>query len=734
MKINSGLITIILTTISIIILILTILFICWWLFFKKYENNNINENNIYEKYTEKATNINKVFKNLVINYKPMEEKYFEKDITIIIKTFLRPECVLRLINSIRKFYSNIKIIVADDSISSLLENGENYLDIYVVNLPFYSGASKGRNKAVELVKTKYIMLLDDDMYFTEKTDLEKLYNIMENNKDIDLLATKLSDRKSYDAIFENTPEGLIIHEDKILKRKGNITYSHRQLNCFICKTELLKDVKWDEFLKTEEHTEHFYRIFLNGYIVANTTDVEIFHDNKCSDSEIYKLFRNNSFYEGYILNKYNFSRFGNFIKTDKSNYFERALLNAKECLDKNRIQFAIARGTALGYYRERSFIEYDNNINLYIFRSDISNENDIIKALKTSFYLINIGGELDNGLKLSFLDKKTNVKLDISIIYESENYYWVGFYNGKKIDNLKKNKYPKLNFDKVKFLQNEFNIIPKQYLEVDYSDSWFIKNNSNANNIGFLCNESDIYPDDGPVPLKSENFINDFFGKNIWFINLDRRPDRLRNVIQFFNVLQIKNYNRLPAIDGKTDENVQKIINNSNTKITKAEVACTLSHREIWKHIVKNKIPWTLIFEDDIAIEKNINQTFFAEGMIESLCGNNNTQIVFFGYCHMEGKINKTKHNIFFKTNIYNAKAAYCTHCYAITWRGAEKLLKITQRFEKPVDAIMNKFPINIRTYIDMKYNPNLTGAGIVKQNNNEYKSDIREKKNVDFK
>ena len=242
---------------------------------------------------------------------------------------------------------------------------------------------------------------------------------------------------------------------------------------------------------------------------------------------------------------------------------------------------------------------------------------------------------------------------------------------------------------------------------------------------------SETFENDGPVPFKTNTFVNDFFKDNIWFINLDNRIDRLNNVLQELGKLSIK-ANRFSAINGKTDINIKQILKDPKTKISSNEIACTLSHREIWKNIVKNKSPWTLIMEDDIYIENEVDQTYFAEGMIDSLSGRKNTQIVFFGLCFETLKEIKTN-NKFFNVQVSNIFEGYCCHCYAITWRMAEKLLEITSEFCYALDKYINyNIPNDMKTFVDIKNTQNKNnyfGKGIVKQNRIDYKSNIRNDK-----
>ena len=43
----------------------------------------------------------------------------ERDITVVVKTFERPECLRRLVSSIRRFYPGIPVFVVDDSREAL---------------------------------------------------------------------------------------------------------------------------------------------------------------------------------------------------------------------------------------------------------------------------------------------------------------------------------------------------------------------------------------------------------------------------------------------------------------------------------------------------------------------------------------------------------------------------------------------------------------------------------------
>jgi glycosyl transferase family 25 len=91
----------------------------------------------------------------------------------------------------------------------------------------------------------------------------------------------------------------------------------------------------------------------------------------------------------------------------------------------------------------------------------------------------------------------------------------------------------------------------------------------------------------------------------IFVINLDKDKDRLNNSYKQLNNYNIKNYERYSAIYGN-DLN-EKELNNFTTNIgkilaSKSMIGCGISHINIWKHIVKEKINKCLILEDDFIL------------------------------------------------------------------------------------------------------------------------------------
>jgi len=97
----------------------------------------------------------------------------ETDVTIAVKTFQRPEALLRLLESIRRFYPAVAVHVVDDS-ERALEPVPDVITRYW-HLPFNSlGVSAGRNFSLRHVETEYVLVCDDDMVFGRRTDLGEM--------------------------------------------------------------------------------------------------------------------------------------------------------------------------------------------------------------------------------------------------------------------------------------------------------------------------------------------------------------------------------------------------------------------------------------------------------------------------------------------------------------------------------------------------------------------------------
>lgn len=186
-----------------------------------------------------------------------------------IKTFNRPEHLINLVKSIRKYYNNPIYIVDDGNFSAPLDkiSGAN---IFYKKIPFDSGVSVGRNTLVDMVKEKYFILMDDDWEVTDRTNLHMMYRCIKK-LDLDILGGNFISFKGQNLYHGKLrrDRGILYLDKKWdwLEFKDldfNKTYKVKKLdvvnNFFMGKTESIKRVLWTpEYKIGGEHIDFFYR-------------------------------------------------------------------------------------------------------------------------------------------------------------------------------------------------------------------------------------------------------------------------------------------------------------------------------------------------------------------------------------------------------------------------------------------------------------------------------------------
>jgi glycosyltransferase involved in cell wall biosynthesis len=249
---------------------------------------------------------------MVDNYKKMFDDFLNKnnnlenELTILIKTFEREGCLINLINSIRSYYNNIQILVINDGKERVDIDEKN---IEVINTEYDVGISAGRNIGIEKVKTKYFILCDDDFVFTEKTNLNEFFKIIEVTN-LDILGGRVNSR-GVECGFFNIQDNVLELKKINIDCFNDFIYCDYIRNFFIGKTETFKknNIKWDEDLKMGEHTLFFYNVWVNKLAkIGFTTNVTV-DNNKIIPNEHYKIMRNRSqSFTDNCLNKYNLNK------------------------------------------------------------------------------------------------------------------------------------------------------------------------------------------------------------------------------------------------------------------------------------------------------------------------------------------------------------------------------------------------------------------------------------------
>ncbi|XP_078615633.1 beta-1,4 N-acetylgalactosaminyltransferase 1-like [Branchiostoma floridae x Branchiostoma japonicum] len=226
-------------------------------------------------------------------YDPGPDNDISAKVTVVTKTFLRYASIRALLSSIREFYSNIRVIVADDSRPVEDLQAEN-VDHYV--MPFAAGWFAGRNLAVSQVTTPYLLWVDDDFVFVPETKLENLVEVLENTR-LDLVAGTVGHNGIKFTKMDIVPgdengDCLRIHD---LRNWGQVPgFPHcylatRVTNFFLARTDSVRAVGFDPVYTRSAHTQ-FFMAAIGRLRVAACDHVRIDHvSNKPPE---YKKFRN----------------------------------------------------------------------------------------------------------------------------------------------------------------------------------------------------------------------------------------------------------------------------------------------------------------------------------------------------------------------------------------------------------------------------------------------------------
>ncbi|XP_010746142.2 beta-1,4 N-acetylgalactosaminyltransferase 1a isoform X2 [Larimichthys crocea] len=207
-------------------------------------------------------------------------------VTIATKTFLRYDKLQDLIDSIRKYYPTVTIVIADDNEQPQPVTGP-HIEHYT--MPFGKGWFAGRNLAVSQVATKYVLWADDDFIFTANTKLEKMVDILEKTT-LDLVGGAVKEVTGYTASYLHTisveeggEEGDCLHirngYHHGIEGFPNCVVTDAVINFFMGRTDKVRQVGFNPRLSRQGHLEFFIDA-LGSLHIGSCSDVIINHASK----------------------------------------------------------------------------------------------------------------------------------------------------------------------------------------------------------------------------------------------------------------------------------------------------------------------------------------------------------------------------------------------------------------------------------------------------------------------
>lgn len=265
--------------------------------YRHYRNRKEDKNRFFDKYNLDYTismSGTKTYATSQKIYELSQKNHYLKYIDFCITTFKRPKALERLLFSIAKYYPHANVYIADQNetldrrfykkLRIDIEKAGLKKRIAISSLPYDCGLSYARNYLVTTAPNKYKLILDDDMVFTEKTDIEKFYKLLENNTDCSIVGG-LVQQNGVDLHFEFS---LMVKDETIYQVPDNqpmrdyngISYKKTGcvLNFALFRRDLFNFIKWDSSLKVSEHTDFYLRLSKYRNVrILYTPDVVIDH-------------------------------------------------------------------------------------------------------------------------------------------------------------------------------------------------------------------------------------------------------------------------------------------------------------------------------------------------------------------------------------------------------------------------------------------------------------------------
>jgi GT2 family glycosyltransferase len=231
-----------------------------------------------------------------------------RDVTALIKTFLRDDYLFTCVQSLRETYPDIRIIVGDDGRHTIAKERrlrelgvERYL-----KLPYDVGTCFGRNRLLDACETPYFLLGDDDFHYDERARLWDLRAMMQ---EADIAGGAVSYQGQvghYEArlVFHDNPKRVTCEEidrgylEFQAATHQRIRYAETDVvfNFFIGKTEVARRIRWDESLHAIDHDDFFLSAYQAGTRVVYCPDSIVTHrqvELPVSQEYVERRFNNN---------------------------------------------------------------------------------------------------------------------------------------------------------------------------------------------------------------------------------------------------------------------------------------------------------------------------------------------------------------------------------------------------------------------------------------------------------
>lgn len=248
-------------------------------------------------------------------------KRFDSGATIAvgIKTFMREKTLSRTLQALHgNITSKFRLYICDDSGKKSDRKLAMYQDLkkrgaVIIDKPFDSGISAGRNAIIKALAEPLILITDDDVMLDDQAALDRMLAVLEARPDVGLVAALIHHEKGGAFASAGYARGLRLErQGGLLKRTpckssyerapmrggGDALYlvADQVPNCFLARAEVFESLRWDDRIKVEfEHMDFFLRMKAEGkWKAAVAVEAEATHFLSEADLEYERARRSGS--------------------------------------------------------------------------------------------------------------------------------------------------------------------------------------------------------------------------------------------------------------------------------------------------------------------------------------------------------------------------------------------------------------------------------------------------------
>ncbi len=339
-----------------------------------------------------------------------------------IVTFLRDNCLFCLVDSLRKYYPELRLYIVDQGKETPQKNNfynqlikEGHVVKYI---GFDAGILRAKKFLKKIIKEPYILFLEDDLEVSKDTDIYALLTILENDKSAGVVGGKRffprgNREEIYNYFFLEADKKLIyVPTDYYLnlgilkwKEIDNIRYIYTDIvEAFALWRKEIPDELFDENIKTLDHSFLFFSLKKKTkWRVAYTPNSMILHHHERVNPEYLKYRCNEDRRERdriYFLKRFNLEKVfyppSSLFKTKKKvERIEKIKVDSNEKVEvfsllekllNSGIFFVIVKESCLDAIRFKKLVLKPDTLHIAVANNeDFQKIKDLIKGINFNF-------------------------------------------------------------------------------------------------------------------------------------------------------------------------------------------------------------------------------------------------------------------------------------------------------------------------------------------------------------